>query len=83
MNEANEPRDDVAIDKLDQRYASLRLASPEELSRVRAADGTYARLLFRFARTDVLVIDDWALAPLTGRDISRTCSSLTISSCSP
>lgn len=29
------------------------------------ADGTYARLLSRFARTDVLVIDDWALAPLT------------------
>lgn len=29
------------------------------------ADGTYARLLSRFARTDVLVIDDWALSPLT------------------
>jgi len=29
------------------------------------ADGTYPRLLSRFARTDVLVIDDWALAPLT------------------
>jgi DNA replication protein DnaC len=29
------------------------------------ADGTYARLLSRFARTDVLVIDDFALAPLT------------------
>jgi DNA replication protein DnaC len=29
------------------------------------ADGTYARLLTRFARTDVLVIDDWALSPLT------------------
>lgn len=29
------------------------------------ADGTYPRLLARFARTDVLVIDDWALAPLT------------------
>ena len=29
------------------------------------ADGTYARLLSRFARTDVLIIDDWALSPLT------------------
>jgi DNA replication protein DnaC len=29
------------------------------------ADGTYPRLLSRFARTDVMVIDDWALAPLT------------------
>lgn len=28
------------------------------------ADGTYARLLARFARTDVLLIDDWGLAPL-------------------
>jgi len=28
------------------------------------ADGTYARLLARLARTDVLVIDDFALAPL-------------------
>jgi DNA replication protein DnaC len=29
------------------------------------ADGTYPRLLSRLARTDVLVIDDWALAPMT------------------
>jgi DNA replication protein DnaC len=29
------------------------------------ADGTYPRLLARLARTDVLVIDDWALAPMT------------------
>jgi DNA replication protein DnaC len=36
----------------------------QELALARA-DGTYARLLSRFARTDVLVIDDWALAPLT------------------
>lgn len=28
------------------------------------ADGTYARLLGRLARIDVLVIDDWALAPV-------------------
>jgi DNA replication protein DnaC len=30
----------------------------------RRADGTYARLLSRLARIDVLVIDDFALAPL-------------------
>jgi DNA replication protein DnaC len=29
------------------------------------ADGTYTRLLARFARVDVLVLDDWGLAPLT------------------
>jgi len=36
------------------------------------ADGSYARLLSALARTDLLVIDDWALAPLTaeqGQDI--------------
>jgi ParB-like chromosome segregation protein Spo0J len=31
------PRDAVAIDELDQRYASLRLASPEEVARVRTS----------------------------------------------
>ena len=29
------------------------------------ADGTYSRLLARFAKVDVLVLDDWAIAPLT------------------
>ena len=33
----------------------------DELTLARA-DGSYARLLSRFARTDVLVIDDWGLA---------------------
>jgi DNA replication protein DnaC len=28
------------------------------------ADGTYTRLLARFAKTDVLILDDWGLAPL-------------------
>jgi ParB-like chromosome segregation protein Spo0J len=37
MSEAKEPRDEVAINALDQRYAKLRLASPEELSRVRTS----------------------------------------------
>jgi len=29
------------------------------------ADGTYPRLLSKLARTDVLVLDDWAMAPIT------------------
>lgn len=29
------------------------------------ADGSYTKLLNRLARTDVLVVDDWGLAPLT------------------
>lgn len=37
MIEAMEPRDEVALSELDQRYASLRLAAPEELARVRAS----------------------------------------------
>ena len=32
------------------------------------ADGTYTRLLARLARIDVLVIDDWGLAPLRDQD---------------
>ena len=32
------------------------------------ADGTYARLLARLAKADVLVIDDWGLAPATDRE---------------
>ena len=33
------------------------------------ADGTYPKLLARFARTEVLVIDDWGLAPV--QDVER------------
>ena len=36
----------------------------EELHIARA-DGTYTRLLARWAKIDVLVLDDWGLAPLT------------------
>jgi DNA replication protein DnaC len=32
------------------------------------ADGSYANLLARFARADVLVIDDWGLAPLKDQE---------------
>jgi len=37
MTDETEPRDEVAITELDQRYASLRLAAPDELARVRAS----------------------------------------------
>lgn len=37
--------------------------------RLARADGTYPRLLARFARMDLLVIDDWGLAPL--QDVER------------
>jgi DNA replication protein DnaC len=32
------------------------------------ADGSYARLLTRLAKVDVLIIDDWGLAPATDRE---------------
>lgn len=32
------------------------------------ADGAYARLLARFARTDLVILDDWGLAPLRDQD---------------
>lgn len=38
----------------------------EELNLARA-DGTYLKLLAGLARTDLLVLDDWGLAPLTGQ----------------
>ena len=40
----------------------------DELALARA-DGTYSRLLARFARTEVLLIDDWGLAPVP--DVER------------
>ncbi len=39
----------------------------DELTLARA-DGSYPRLLSRFARTDVLIIDDWALTPVRPED---------------
>jgi DNA replication protein DnaC len=36
--------------------------------RIAHADGTYARALARFARVDVLVIDDFAIAPVTDEE---------------
>jgi len=39
----------------------------EEL-RLAQADGSYTRLLARIARIDVIVLDDWGLAPVTERE---------------
>jgi DNA replication protein DnaC len=39
----------------------------DELTLARA-DGTYVQLLGRFARADVLVIDDWGLAPIKDQE---------------
>ena len=39
----------------------------DELTLARA-DGSYPRLLARFARVDVLVLDDWGLAPLADQE---------------
>ena len=32
------------------------------------ADGSYSKLLARFAKTDVLVVDDWGIAPLSDQE---------------
>ena len=39
----------------------------DELTLARA-DGTYSLVLSRFARTDVLVVDDWGMAPLKDQE---------------
>ena len=36
----------------------------EELA-IAHVDGSYVRLLARLAKTDVLILDDWGLAPMT------------------
>ena len=35
---------------------------------VARADGSYSKLLARFAKTDVLVLDDWGIAPLSDQE---------------
>src|SRR5438132_448836 len=39
-----------------------------ETQKLARADRTYAQLLARFARADVLVIDDWGLAPVKDQE---------------
>lgn len=50
-----------------RRYNGLRLTLSTHIESIlhARADGSYARLLVHLARIDVLLIDDWALSPLT------------------
>lgn len=49
------------------RYARLPRLLGEELVRARA-DGSYGKLLQQLAKTDLLILDDWGLAPLGDRE---------------
>ena len=53
--------------------------------RLARADGSYPRLLARIAKIDLIVLDDFAIAPLTDesrRDLSRTATA-SVRRCSP
>jgi len=49
------------------RYTRLPRLLGEELVRTRA-DGSYGKLLQQLAKTDLLILDDWGLAPLGDRE---------------
>lgn len=49
------------------RYVRLPRLLGEELGRARA-DGSYGKLLQQLAKTDLLILDDWGLAPLGDRE---------------
>ena len=49
------------------RYTRLPRLLNDELVRARA-DGSYGKLLQQFAKTDLLIVDDWGLAPLGERE---------------
>jgi DNA replication protein DnaC len=49
------------------RYTRLSRLLNDELVRARA-DGSYGKLLQQLAKTDLLIIDDWGLAPLGDRE---------------
>ena len=59
--------------RLPLRLLRLLRAGLPALPRAHVArgDGSYTRVLARLAKTDLLVIDDWGLAPLTGRRAAR------------
>jgi hypothetical protein len=43
---------------------------------VARADGSHSKLLYRLGRVDVLIVDDWAMAPLAEierRDLLEIC----------
>ncbi len=49
-------------------YSSLYMRLPKmcrELSLAKA-DGSYGKMLMRWAKTDLIIIDDWGIAPLSG-----------------
>jgi DNA replication protein DnaC len=49
------------------RYVRLPRLLSEELVHARA-DGTYGKLMQTLAKTDLLLLDDWGLAPLGDRE---------------
>ena len=49
------------------RYARMPRLLGEELVRARA-DGSYGKLLQQIAKTELLILDDWGLAPLGDRE---------------
>lgn len=49
------------------RYARLPRLLSDELVRARA-DGSYGKLLQQLAKTDLLILDDWGLAPFGDRE---------------
>ena len=61
--------DGKVIDEiLRPRYARFNLLFTANELTLAHADGSYTRLLARLARFDVLVLDDWGLAPLRDSD---------------
>ncbi|XXS98525.1 ATP-binding protein [Sorangium sp. So ce363] len=57
----------VGVVVADARAAERSAAPAEELA-LAHADGMYTRLLGRLAKIDVLVLDDWGLAPLKDQE---------------
>src|SRR5205823_3207647 len=57
---------DMTALAFDERFGLLVEAEwlARENKRLARADGTYVRLLAKLARLDVLVVDDWGLAPV-------------------
>jgi len=53
-----------------QGFSALYLRLPRMLQHLHIArgDGSYGKELNRLARTDVIILDDWALVPLADRD---------------
>lgn len=49
------------------RYTRLPRLLGDELARARA-DGSYGKLLQQLGKTDLLILDDWGLAPLGDRE---------------